>query len=109
VLCIAGATNIGSVVTLSSNPQNILIGSFSGIHYLDFMQAMTPIAVTGLAIQVILLSLLYPNVRSIVPCEHLPIKKKRVFKPLFNKTLIITTGLLIALAGEENIIDIMSD
>ncbi|PLZ86143.1 anion transporter [Fischerella muscicola CCMEE 5323] len=98
LLAIAGATNIGSVATLSGNPQNILIGSFSGIHYLDFMRVMTPIAVTGLAIQVILLCLLYPNVRSIVPCEHLPTGKKRIFKPLYNKTLIITTGLLIAFA-----------
>ncbi len=98
LLAIAGATNIGSVATLSGNPQNILIGSFSGIYYLDFTLVMTPIAVTGLAIQVILLCLLYPNVRSIVPCEHLPTKKKRLFKPLFYKTLIITTGLLIAFA-----------
>ncbi|PLZ85835.1 anion transporter [Fischerella thermalis CCMEE 5198] len=98
LLAIAGATNIGSVATLSGNPQNILIGSFSGVHYLDFMRVMTPIAVTGLAIQVILLCLLYPNVRSIVPCEHLPTGKKRIFKPLYNKTLIITTGLLIAFA-----------
>lgn len=98
LLAIAGATNIGSVATLSGNPQNILIGSFSGIHYLDFMRVMTPIAVTGLAIQVILLCLLYPNVRSIVSCEHLPTGKKRIFKPLYNKTLIITTGLLIAFA-----------
>ncbi len=98
LLAIAGATNIGSVATLSGNPQNILIGSFSGVHYLDFMRVMTPIAVTGLAIQVILLCLLYPNVRSIVPCEHLPTGKKRIFRPLYNKTLIITTGLLIAFA-----------
>ncbi|PMB50761.1 anion transporter [Fischerella thermalis CCMEE 5201] len=98
LLAIAGATNIGSVATLSGNPQNILIGSFSGVHYLDFMRVMTPIAVTGLAIQVILLCLLYPNVRSIVPCEHLPTGKKRIFKPLYNKTLIITTALLIAFA-----------
>ena len=98
LLAIAGATNIGSVATLSGNPQNILIGSFSGVHYLDFMRVMTPIAVTGLAIQVILLCLLYPNVRSIVPCEHLPTGKKRIFRPLYNKTLIITMGLLIAFA-----------
>ncbi|MCX7595985.1 MAG: anion transporter [Fischerella sp.] len=96
LLAIAGATNIGSVATLSGNPQNILIGSFSGIRYLDFMRAMAPIAVTGLAIQVILLCLLYPNVRSIVPCEHLLTGNQRIFKPLFYKSLTITTGLLIA-------------
>lgn len=31
LLALAAATNIGSVATLSGNPQNILIGSFSGI------------------------------------------------------------------------------
>ncbi len=81
LLAIAGATNIGSVATLSGNPQNILIGSFSDIRYLDFMQALAPIAVTGLAIQVFLLYLLYPDVRSTVPCEHLPTGKQRIFKP----------------------------
>ncbi|MFQ4146555.1 anion transporter [Chlorogloeopsis sp. ULAP02] len=96
LLAIAGATNIGSVATLSGNPQNILIGSFSGIPFLDFMKALTPVAVTGLAIQVILLCLLYPNVRSTVPCTELLIRKQRVFKPLFYKTLVLTTGLLIA-------------
>ncbi|MDM9384272.1 anion transporter [Chlorogloeopsis sp. ULAP01] len=96
LLAIAGATNIGSVATLSGNPQNILIGSFSGIGFLDFMRALTPVAVTGLAIQVILLCLLYPNVRSTVPCTELFIRKQRVFKPLFYKTLVLTTGLLIA-------------
>jgi Na+/H+ antiporter NhaD/arsenite permease-like protein len=96
LLAMAGATNIGSVATLSGNPQNILIGSFSGIGFLDFMRALAPVAVTGLAIQVILLCLLYPNVRSTVSCTQLSIRKHRIFKPLFHKTLIITSGLLIA-------------
>lgn len=34
LLAIAGATNLGSVATISGNPQNILIGSFSQIGYL---------------------------------------------------------------------------
>jgi hypothetical protein len=35
LLAMAGATNVGSVAALSGNPQNILIGSFSGIGYLE--------------------------------------------------------------------------
>jgi Na+/H+ antiporter NhaD/arsenite permease-like protein len=61
LLTMAAATNIGSVATLSGNPQNILIGSFSGIGYLDFLRALLPIAVAGMAIQIILLWLLYPE------------------------------------------------
>lgn len=98
LLAIAAATNIGSVATLSGNPQNILIGSFSGISYLDFAQALAPIAVAGLFIQVALLWLLYPDVRSTQPCEMLVRRKERIFRPLFNKTLVITVGLLIAFA-----------
>lgn len=98
LLAIAGATNIGSVATLSGNPQNILIGSFSGISYVDFLRALAPVAITGLVFQVVLLWLLYPDVRSIKPCQVLPTGKERIFKPLFNKTLVITTGLLIAFA-----------
>ncbi len=96
LLAIAGATNIGSVATLSGNPQNILIGSFSGISYLDFLRALAPVALIGLLIQIGLLWLLYPNVRSTQPCQQIPTGNERIFKPLFNKNLVITTGLLIA-------------
>lgn len=96
LLALAGATNIGSVATLSGNPQNILIGSFSGISYLEFAKALTPLAIVGLGIQVGLLWGLYPDVRSTQPTlkpEHL---RYRVFKPLLTKSLLITAGLLIA-------------
>lgn len=59
LLAIAGATNLGSMATLSGNPQNILVGSFSGIAYLDFTQALLPVAVLGLGLQLGLLWLLY--------------------------------------------------
>ncbi|MDZ8184488.1 MAG: anion transporter [Nostoc sp. ChiSLP02] len=96
LLAIAGATNIGSVATVSGNPQNILIGSFSGIPYLDFLRALAPVALAGLIVELGLLWLLYPDVRSIKPCQVLPTINQRIFKPLFNKTLVITAGLLIA-------------
>ncbi|WGV26652.1 anion transporter [Halotia branconii] len=98
LLAIAGATNIGSVATLSGNPQNILIGSFSGISYLDFWCALAPVAITGLVVQIGLLWLLYPDVRSNQPCQILPTGNQQIFKPLFHKSLVIITGLLIAFA-----------
>jgi Na+/H+ antiporter NhaD/arsenite permease-like protein len=96
LLAIAGATNIGSVSTLSGNPQNILIGSFSGIAYADFARVLTPVAVVGLVVQIGLLWLLYPEVRSIVPADNCPLIRPRLYKPLFTKTVIITSALLIA-------------
>lgn len=73
LLAMAAATNIGSVATLNGNPQNVLIGSFSGIAYIDFLKALLPIAVAGMAIQTILLWIFYSDVRSNQPCEGLKI------------------------------------
>ena len=38
LLALAASTNVGSVATLSGNPQNILVGSFSQIGYVPFAQ-----------------------------------------------------------------------
>lgn len=96
LLALAGATNLGSVATLSGNPQNILIGSFSGITYLDFAKALTPLALIGLVIQVAWLWWLYPEVRSLHPYLKVKPPHYRIFKPLLIKSLLITAGLLVA-------------
>jgi Na+/H+ antiporter NhaD/arsenite permease-like protein len=48
MLAVATASNIGSVATITGNPQNMLIGSFSGIRYRDFLWHLGPVAVVGL-------------------------------------------------------------
>ncbi|MCL6435042.1 MAG: anion transporter [Leptolyngbyaceae cyanobacterium HOT.MB2.61] len=96
LLAIAGATNIGSVATLSGNPQNILVGSFSGISYSEFALTLTPVAIIGLGLQIGLLWLLYPEVRSLRPCPPYPLPHFRVYRPVLIKTLIVTSLLLIA-------------
>jgi Na+/H+ antiporter NhaD/arsenite permease-like protein len=50
LLAVATASNIGSVATITGNPQNMLIGSLSGITYLDFLAHLGPIAVAGLCV-----------------------------------------------------------
>src|SRR5438034_2046171 len=52
LLAVAMASNVGSVATITGNPQNMMIGSFSGISYRDFAGALTPIALLGLALTV---------------------------------------------------------
>ena len=95
LLALAGATNLGSVATLSGNPQNILIGSFSGISYLAFAKALTPLALVSLMVQIGLLWWLYPEVRT-KSCLSITPVRYRVFKPLLTKSLLVTGGLLIA-------------
>ena len=48
LLAIATGSNIGSAATITGNPQNILIGSFSGIGYRDFLWHLGPVALVGL-------------------------------------------------------------
>jgi Na+/H+ antiporter NhaD/arsenite permease-like protein len=59
LLAIATASNIGSVATITGNPQNIVIGSLSRIPYGEFAAALVPIAVVGLMICAVVIALSY--------------------------------------------------
>lgn len=48
LLAVATGSNIGSVASITGNPQNMLIGSFSGIGYRDFLLHLGPVALVGL-------------------------------------------------------------
>jgi Na+/H+ antiporter NhaD/arsenite permease-like protein len=61
LLALATASNIGSTATITGNPQNILIGSISGISYRHFLAALAPVAMIGLFIDWMVLHWLYPN------------------------------------------------
>jgi len=50
LLAVATASNIGSVATITGNPQNMMIGSFSGISYRAFLAHLGPVALVGLAL-----------------------------------------------------------
>ena len=51
LLALAMSANLGSVATLVGNPQNMIIGHLSGIPFLRFSAALTPVAVVGLALE----------------------------------------------------------
>ena len=59
LLAVAMSSNIGSTATITGNPQNIMIGSFSGIPYARFAAALTPVAAIGLAIVFVLIVLAF--------------------------------------------------
>ncbi|HVN10254.1 MAG TPA: anion transporter [Patescibacteria group bacterium] len=50
LLAVATASNIGSVASITGNPQNMLIGSFSRIPYRDFLWHLGPVALVGLLV-----------------------------------------------------------
>jgi Na+/H+ antiporter NhaD/arsenite permease-like protein len=61
LLALATASNIGSAATVTGNPQNILIGSLSGIGYRDFLRTLAPVSFLGLLIAWAVLHWLYPD------------------------------------------------
>jgi Na+/H+ antiporter NhaD/arsenite permease-like protein len=59
LLAIAMASNIGSVATITGNPQNMIVGSVSQIPYGTFATMLMPVAIAGLALLLAFLALAY--------------------------------------------------
>src|SRR5205085_2567145 len=59
LLAVAMASNAGSVATITGNPQNMMIATFSGLPYRHFLVVLAPIAVAGLALAVLIIFLAY--------------------------------------------------
>ncbi len=59
LLAVAMASNIGSVATITGNPQNMMIGVFSGIPYRSFAAALAPVGVLGLVLAFGMIAIIY--------------------------------------------------
>src|SRR5437016_13780452 len=59
LVALVTAANVGSVATLTGNPQNMLVGSFSGISYRSFLAREAPVAALGLACVLVVVWLAY--------------------------------------------------
>lgn len=55
------ASNTGSVMTITGNPQNILIGMQSGISYSSFLFYLFPISIIGMFLIFFVMILIYKN------------------------------------------------
>lgn len=104
LVALATAANVGSVATLTGNPQNMIIGTASGITYLNFAAALAPIALLGLGIIWLVIVRMYPyefdRKLRFTPVEN---TSKAIVWPLLWKTLAVTAGLLIAFLAGANI------
>src|SRR5215472_839785 len=56
LLAVAMASNVGSVATITGNPQNIMIGGLSHISYVTFAAALGPVSVAGLVVTLVLIA-----------------------------------------------------
>ncbi len=96
LLAVAMASNAGSVATITGNPQNMIIGTLAGISYGDFARALTPVAIAGLVITIVLVAVLHP--REFLTRDRLPVPRLRPSRP--NRALVAKTlGVLAAMVG----------
>ena len=93
---LATAANIGSVATITGNPQNMLIGIASGIPYLAFSAALAPVAVAGMLIAGLVLQLVYREEFRDGQLAPVQMGRRRPFRPLLGKSLFATAGMLVA-------------
>jgi Na+/H+ antiporter NhaD/arsenite permease-like protein len=95
---LATAANIGSTGTITGNPQNIYIGVHSGISYLRFAARLLPVALLGLGLTYLVVSLIYrrqlqkPKDSGLFEHEEIASRKdsSRVYTRLQIKTTLIT-------------------
>ena len=95
LLAVAMSANVGSVATVTGNPQNMMIGSFSGIPYRAFAAALSPVAAVGLLLTVAVIALVYRSeFRAAGPLriEHRPV---RVHRPLLWKSVFAAAAMIV--------------
>jgi Na+/H+ antiporter NhaD/arsenite permease-like protein len=99
---LATASNIGSVATITGNPQNIIIGSLSHISYLRFAARLAPIALIGLALNFAVVALVYRKTLAESKQDHSAADESpapRVHRGLLIKSMavtLVTVGLFFA-------------
>ncbi|HUB79913.1 MAG TPA: anion transporter [Bryobacteraceae bacterium] len=100
LLALAMAANIGSAATITGNPQNMLIGSYSQIRYGAFALALAPVAAIGLALTIAVIALVYRGEfrgQEIFEVEH---RAVRVHRGLLWKSVTASAAMIgLFLAG----------
>jgi Na+/H+ antiporter NhaD/arsenite permease-like protein len=97
LLALATSANIGSVMTLTGNPQNIIIGHASGWTWSGFAVRLVPIGLVSLAANWVILSLIHR--RSLVRAsmsKFSPEVTITVQRGLAGKCVCVFIGLIIA-------------
>ncbi len=94
LIALAASANIGSVATITGNPQNILVGTSSGISFTTFLFHLAPVALCGLAIVYGVIWFVYHAEFAVQRFDTALENFPEIQHPLLRKALLIT-GLLL--------------
>ncbi len=103
LMALSASANIGSVATITGNPQDMIIGSISGISYSRFAISLAPVAMIGLLITFALLILLFrADLRAPLPPQPQAARPSALHRGLLLKSLLLLGLFVIAsLAGMQ--------
>lgn len=93
---VAVASNVGSVATITGNPQNMMIGSYSGLPYAYFFFRLAPVALIGTLLAVALLVLLYRAEFRDTGKLEVPAHRVTIDRALLYKSLTASLALFVA-------------
>lgn len=100
LLAIALASNVGSTMAPTGNPQNMLVGVASGIHFARFVATLAPVAIGGLAIVYAVLAWVYRQELAVPLPTRVDLPDVAFDKPLVVRALVVFVGALVCwLAG----------
>jgi len=94
LLGVAMAANIGSAATITGNPQNMLIGSFSGISYRHFAATLAPASLAGLALVVLAIFVGYRSEFRSQERVTVASRPVRVDRKLMWKAILVSVGMI---------------
>jgi Na+/H+ antiporter NhaD/arsenite permease-like protein len=102
LLAVATGSNIGSVATITGNPQNMLVGSLSGLPFATFTARLAPVALVGLAIDALVLCWLFRHELAAATAPPRAARIRPLHRRLMTKPLLVA-ALMIAgfFAGAE--------
>jgi Na+/H+ antiporter NhaD/arsenite permease-like protein len=95
LLAVAMASNVGSVATITGNPQNMMIGSFSRIPYGVFTRALAPTAAAGLILTALVIAAVYWREFRVEERVEVARKRPRINRPLLWKSLAASLGMIV--------------
>jgi len=96
LLAVAMASNAGSVATITGNPQNMMIGSFSHIGYRAFSAALAPVAAIGLAVTVAVIAVVYRAELRREEAIDVEAGAVRIHRALMGKSLAVAAAMIVA-------------
>ncbi len=98
LMALATGSNVGSVLTLTGNPQNMLVGThivdYPGWTYATFLLRMLPIGLAGMAVSAAVICRIYRHELRDQRMGEMPLGAPRLRQPLITKAAVVVAAVL---------------